>query len=213
MAARVRRLVHELGAGVLASKEDAAAVDCHDGIPRIFRHLVYHSMVLGTAYTGIIDHAISSRRQQPAIAQSRTVLENTYTSSLPPSFTAVWTNTFTSMPIVTFVFTKMALPSPYRRQITSSVGVPACSAIKVDFGVGVKSAQTTRRAPWAAKARATARPRPEDEPVTMHTLPFKRVPAVKIGVEVAILLTRWSWNYGVGIMELELWNRNFEEYR
>ena len=43
MAARMRRLVHELGARVLAPKEDAAAVDYHDSIPRIFRHTVYNT--------------------------------------------------------------------------------------------------------------------------------------------------------------------------
>ena len=75
----------------------------------------------------------------------------------------------------------MALPSPYRRQITSSVGVPAPSAMKLDLGVDSKSAQTTRRAPCAANARAIARPRSDDEPVTTHTFSRKRVPVLEMG--------------------------------
>ena len=68
MAARVRQLTQELGARILAPEEDAAAIDSHDGIPRFFRHLVYHPVILGTAYTGIVDHSISSGDQQSAIA-------------------------------------------------------------------------------------------------------------------------------------------------
>ena len=113
-------------------------------------------------------------------------VDHTYTSNLPPAFTAAWTKASTSVPIVTFVFTKIPLFSPYRRHITSSVGVPASSAIKCDLGVDFKSAQTTRRVPWAAKARAIARPRPDDEPVTMHTLSLRRAPVGKLGVNEAI---------------------------
>lgn len=111
----------------------------------------------------------------------------TITSNLPPASTAAWTNASTSVPTVTFVFTNIPLFSPCRRHITSFVGVPASSAMKLDLGVDFKSAQTTRWVPWAAKARATARPRPEDEPVTMHTLSLRRAPVGKVGVDVAIV--------------------------
>ena len=55
------RLVHELGASVLASKKYAAAVDVHDIVPRFFCHLVYHTMILGASYAGIVDHATASK--------------------------------------------------------------------------------------------------------------------------------------------------------
>ena len=54
--------------------------------------------------------------------------------------------------------------------------------MNVDLGVDFKSAQTMSRAPCAANARAIARPRPDDEPVTTHTFSRKRVPVLKIGM-------------------------------
>ena len=69
VAARMRCLVHKLGASVLASEKDAAAVDTHDTVPRLFRHLVHHAVVLGASYTGIVDYARSSRGFQSAIFQ------------------------------------------------------------------------------------------------------------------------------------------------
>lgn len=56
MAARMKRLFHELGASIFASKKDPAAVDTHNSIPSLFRHLVHHSVILGASYTGIFDH-------------------------------------------------------------------------------------------------------------------------------------------------------------
>ena len=52
----MRRLTHKLGASILASKKDAAAVDVHDIIPCLFRHLVYHSVMLCASYAGVVDH-------------------------------------------------------------------------------------------------------------------------------------------------------------
>ena len=52
-------LVHKLGASILASKKDAAAVDTHDTVPRLFRHLVHHAVVLGASYAGVVDHTKS----------------------------------------------------------------------------------------------------------------------------------------------------------
>ena len=65
--------------------------------------------------------------------------------------------------------------------------------MKPDFDADCKSAQTTRRVPWAAKARATARPRPEDEPVMMHTLSLKRAPVRKVEVDAAMVLSAQFW--------------------
>ena len=96
------------------------------------------------------------------------------TSSLPPTSTDFFTRASISVPIVTLVCWKMPLPSPYRRQITSCVGILASSASKDDFGVGFKSAQTTNRAPCDANASEMARPRPEEDPVTMQTLSCRR---------------------------------------
>ncbi len=112
----------------------------------------------------------------------------TYTSSRPPTLTAVCTRDSISVPIVTSVRTNIALFSPYRRQMTWSVGVPASSAIKSDFGTDFKSTQTTRWVPWAAKAKAIARPRPEDEPVTMHTLSCRRAPVGYCAIDVAMVI-------------------------
>lgn len=56
VAGRVRRLGHELGASILTPKKDAAAIDTHNLIPRLFRHLVHHTMMLGTPYASVIDH-------------------------------------------------------------------------------------------------------------------------------------------------------------
>ena len=54
----MRRLIHELGASILASKKDATAVDSHDIVPRLFHHLVDHAVMLGAPYAGVIDHTI-----------------------------------------------------------------------------------------------------------------------------------------------------------
>ena len=52
-------LLHKLGASIFASKKDAAAVDTHDVVPRLFCHLVHYAVILGASYTGVVDHAIS----------------------------------------------------------------------------------------------------------------------------------------------------------
>ena len=55
---------------------------------------------------------------------------------------------------------------------------------------GFKSAHTTKWAPSAAKARAMARPRPEEEPIIMHVLSFNCVPVGDKGAVVAIVVER-----------------------
>ena len=85
----MRRLIHELGASILASKKDAAAVDAHDIIPCLFGHLVYHSMMLCASYASVIDHTELMIALELAIPHYQVSSEYTYTSSLPPALTAV----------------------------------------------------------------------------------------------------------------------------
>lgn len=54
----MRRLLHEVGTSVLASKKDASAVNTHHIVPCIFRHLVHDAVMLGATYTSIVDHTI-----------------------------------------------------------------------------------------------------------------------------------------------------------
>ena len=57
----MRRLVHELGASILAPKKDATAIGSHDAVPSFFGHLVHHAVVLGASYSGVVDHTIFFR--------------------------------------------------------------------------------------------------------------------------------------------------------
>lgn len=55
----MRRLVHELGASILAPKKDATAVGSHNTVPCFFSHLVHHAVVLSASYSGVVDHTMS----------------------------------------------------------------------------------------------------------------------------------------------------------
>ena len=80
--------------------------------------------------------------------------------------------------------------------------------MKSDLGVGFKSAQITRRASWAAKAREMARPRPDEEPETTHTLFLERSPVVKVDVAKKVLEHLRCLEIGsvLGVSIGSLWN-------
>ena len=50
-------LLHELSTSEFAAEENAPTVDAHNCVPRLLGHFVYHTMVFGASYSGIVDHS------------------------------------------------------------------------------------------------------------------------------------------------------------
>ena len=150
----------------------------HNVIPRSFIHLVDFSSRLRTSRASVVDHSAAFRAfsLKELLCQCKARgARNTYTSNRPPTSIAFCINISISDAIVTSAWTYIAFLSPYRWQINSWVGIVASLTHQVPRGEVRMSEQTIGEALLAAKARAMARPRPEEEPVTMVTRESRRV--------------------------------------